>query len=46
MSTLISMTALTSAALVLLRPTRWAAAGALLLNLAASVYGWGEFIVK
>ncbi len=45
MSTLMSMTALLSAALVLIHPTRASAAGACALNAAASVYGWWEFLV-
>lgn len=45
MSTVISMTALTSAALVLVRPTRASAASACVLNAAASVYGWWDFFI-
>lgn len=45
MSTFMSMTALASAALVLMRPTRASAASACGLNAAASVYGWWEFFI-
>jgi hypothetical protein len=44
MSFAISAVALLSAALVLMHPTRWAAAGALLLNAVASGHGWCVFI--
>ncbi|TWF43996.1 hypothetical protein FHW37_11784 [Neorhizobium alkalisoli] len=40
---LISMTALFSAALALLNPSRASAASALVLNGVASIYGWWEF---
>lgn len=43
MSMLMSMTALFSAALALLNPTRPSAASALALNGVASFYGWWEF---
>ncbi|MDR9805718.1 hypothetical protein [Rhizobium hidalgonense] len=40
----ISALALLSAALVFIHPTRWAAAGALVLNAAASAHGWWAFV--
>jgi hypothetical protein len=40
-----SMTALMSAALVLLHPTRLFAAGACALNAVASVYGWWDMLM-
>ena len=45
MATLMSMTALFSAALALLRPTRLSAIGAVILNGAASAYGWWDLIL-
>ncbi|WP_019280124.1 hypothetical protein [Rhizobium grahamii] len=44
MSNTISAIALISAALVILHPTKWAAAGACILNASASVYGWWSMI--
>jgi hypothetical protein len=44
MSAMMSITALLSAALVLMRPTKASAASAIVLNAAASTYGWWEMI--
>jgi len=44
MAGLISLTALLSAVLALLRPTRLSAAGALILNGAASAFGWWDLL--